>query len=191
MTIIRQETLADVPARERLLDIGFGSCRFSKTAERLRESRLPARGLSLVASEDDRVIGSLRLWNISAGPERPALLLGPLVVACDAQRRGVGATLMQHALREAQRLGHGAVLLVGDAPYYSRFGFSAENTERLWLPGPYERDRLLARELRSGALDGARGLISATGVLQPKPDLAALLRAHLIQGAPAATPHAA
>jgi predicted N-acetyltransferase YhbS len=190
MTIIRHETLADTAAREALLDTGFGACRFSKTAERLRESRLPARDLSFIASEDDRVIGSIRLWNISAGPERPALLLGPLVVACDAQRRGVGAALMQHALHDAQRLGHGAVLLVGDEPYYGRFGFSAEHTGRLWLPGPYERHRLLGGELRSGALDGARGLISATGQLQPKPDLAALF-ARFTQGAPTATPHAA
>lgn len=191
MTIIRHETLADIPARERLLDIGFGASRFSKTAERLRVGRLPARGLSFVASEDGRVIGSVRLWNISAGPARPALLLGPLVVACDAQRQGVGAALIQHALGEAQRLGHDAVLLVGDAPYYRRFGFSQENTGRLRLPGPYERDRLLARELRPGALDGARGLISATGQRAPTPVRAARRAAHLTRRASTATPHAA
>jgi hypothetical protein len=67
------------------------------------------------------------------------------------------------------------VLLVGDAPYYARFGFAAEKTADLWLPGPYERDRLLACELRPGALDGARGRITATGRLAPKPNLAALV----------------
>ena len=77
--------------------------------------------------------------------------------------RGIGAALMRRALREARRLGHGAVLLVGDAPYYGRFGFSAEKTGALWLPGPYARDRLLARELVAGALDGAHGLVSPTG----------------------------
>ena len=60
----------------------------------------------------------------------------------------------------------GAVLLVGDAPYYSPFGFSSEKTNALWLPGPYERHRLLGRELKPGALDGARGLISAAGPLE-------------------------
>ena len=54
----------------------------------------------------------------SAGPDRPALLLGPLAVAPDRRSRGIGSTLMRHALREAARRGHGAVLLVGDAPYY-------------------------------------------------------------------------
>ncbi|MFL6806421.1 MAG: hypothetical protein ACJ8FM_20770, partial [Xanthobacteraceae bacterium] len=61
----------------------------------------------------------------------------------------------------AKHAGHGAVLLVGDATYYGRFGFSARKTGGLWLPGPYERDRLLACELEPGALDGARGLITA------------------------------
>jgi hypothetical protein len=67
------------------------------------------------------------------------------------------------------------VLLVGDAPYYGRFGFSSEKTGALWMPGPYERHRLLACELRRGALDGARGLISAAGQLEQRPDLAALV----------------
>jgi predicted N-acetyltransferase YhbS len=58
---------------------------------------------------------------------------------------------MRHALSEAARLGHGAVLLVGDAPYYARFGFSAEKTGALALPGPVERDRFLAVELVDGA----------------------------------------
>ena len=63
------------------------------------------------------------------------------------------------------------MLLVGDAPYYGRFGFTAEATGALWMPGPYERERLLARELVPGALDGARGLVRATGDAVPKPDL--------------------
>ena len=75
---------------------------------------------------------------------------------------------MQRALREARRLGHRAVLLVGDAPYYGRFGFSAEKTGALRLPGPYEQHRLLGLELKAGALDGARGLIRATGDRLPK-----------------------
>jgi predicted N-acetyltransferase YhbS len=104
---------------------------------------------------------------------------------------GVGAALVQHVLREAKRLGHKSVLLVGDAPYYGRFGFSAEKTDRLWLPGPYERERLLGLELAGGALAGAYGSIGATGRLAPKLDLAALLATHLTRGTSTATPHAA
>lgn len=175
MLTIRQERLSDFDAREALLDQAFGNCRFAKTSERLREDRIPAEGLSFVACEDGRVVGTVRMWHIAAGPGRPALLLGPLAVADCARNRGVGSALMRHALRQARRRGHGAVLLVGDAPYYARFGFGNDKTGLLWLPGPYERHRLLACELKPGALDGARGLISATGRRQPAPDLRMLV----------------
>ncbi|HLH95356.1 MAG TPA: N-acetyltransferase [Xanthobacteraceae bacterium] len=160
---IREEIPFDVAAREALLDAALGTERFAKTAERLRDGRLPAEGLSLVASADGRLIGSVRLWNIAAGRGRPALLLGPLAVDAGFRCCGVGGELMRHALAEAEARGHGAVLLVGDAPYYRRFGFSAERTAALRLPGPYARERFLARELVGGALAGAHGLVSATG----------------------------
>lgn len=171
MVMIRHERAGDVAAREALLDAAFGLARFEKAAERLREDRLPADGLSFVASERGRPVGTVRLWNVTAGPERPALLLGPLAVASACRNRGIGAALMRRALREARRLGHRAVLLVGDAPYYARFGFSAAKTGQLWLPGPFEPPRLLGLELAAGALEGARGSIGATGARAPKPDL--------------------
>jgi predicted N-acetyltransferase YhbS len=133
--------------------------------------------VSFVACAGRRLVGTVRLWNISAGPRRPALLLGPLAVAADVRDCGIGGGLMQHALEQAQRRGHGAVLLVGDAPYYGRFGFTAEKTGALWRPGPYARERLLARELVSGALENARGLISATGRIEPKTAAARIARA--------------
>jgi predicted N-acetyltransferase YhbS len=175
MTTIRKETTKDIPPREALLDRAFGEARFTKAAERLREGRMTAEGLSFVATDKNRVVGTLRLWHISAGPARPALLLGPLAVDDAWRGLGVGAALMARATEAAQRLGHKAVLLVGDAAYYTRFGFSAEKTGALWMPGPYERERLLARELVPGALDGARGLISPAGAKLLVPDLATLI----------------
>jgi len=168
MMTIRNERSTDIAARERLLDASFGPARFGKTSERLREDRFAAHGLSFVAIENGRLIGTARLWNVSAGLGRPALLLGPLAVATDARNRGVGAALVQRALREARRLGHRAVLLVGDAAYYGRFGFSADKAGAVRLPGPFEPERLLGIELKAGALDGARGLIRATGDRLPK-----------------------
>ena len=81
---------------------------------------------------------------------------------------GIGAALMQQALAAARARGHAAVILLGDAPYYARFGFSAEKTGALTLPGPFERDRLLAIEFTDGALDGAEGMIVPTGAALPK-----------------------
>jgi len=131
--------------------------------------------LSLVAVERGRIVGTVRLWDVTAGPERPALLLGPLAVDPAYRNRGIGSALVRRAIARARLAGHRAILLVGDAPYYGRFGFTAAPTGELWMPGRFERDRLLALELKSGALTGARGLIAATGALAPKPDLAALV----------------
>jgi predicted N-acetyltransferase YhbS len=176
MITIRQERPSDMQAREALLDLSFGQGRSNKTSERLREGRLPADDLSFVAVEHGRVVGTVRLWHILIGTRRPALLLGPLAVAPDRRRRGVGVSLVRRALRDARRRGHRALILVGDAPYYSRFGFTAAKTSTLELPGPYEPGRLLGLELSPGALDGARGLIKATGPLVPQSDLGAASR---------------
>jgi predicted N-acetyltransferase YhbS len=178
MIKIRQETMRDVEAREALLDSCFGAERFLKTCERLREGRVPAQGLSLVVERDDgAIIGTVRLWHVSLGANRPALMLGPIAIDPSCQSLGLGGKLMGDAIGRAKALGHKAVVLVGDAAYYERFGFSTDGTGGLWMPGPYERERFLGLALEAGALDGARGLVSATGDAEPKPDLAALVAA--------------
>jgi predicted N-acetyltransferase YhbS len=168
MVTIRHERPADAPAREALLDLAFGACRFEKTCQRLREGQRPADGLSFVATAFGRVVGTVRLWPVVIDG-RPALLLGPLAVHPDWRARGIGALLMRRVLADAGARGHAAVLLVGDASYYTRFGFSADKTGRLSLPGPYEADRLLARELVPGALDGAHGRILAARAPSERP----------------------
>jgi predicted N-acetyltransferase YhbS len=161
MTNIRQEKASDAVAREALLDAAYGPVRFTKPSQRLRGGRTPARGLSFVATGNGRIVGSVRLWEVAAGADRTALLLGPLVVDTDCRKQGIGGAMMRHALETARRRGHRAVLLVGDAAYYGRFGFSAGKTGKLWLPGLADRSRLLGHELVPGALDGVRGSIRA------------------------------
>src|SRR6267378_355153 len=140
MIAIRPEKPADIAARETLLDVAYGASRFAKPSERLREGREPA--LSLVASEHGRLVGTIRLWPVSAGAGRPAL-------------------------RAARVAGHRALVLVGDAAYYGRFGFTAAGAGALSMPGQVERDRLLALELAPAALAGARGRILAGDVGRP------------------------
>jgi predicted N-acetyltransferase YhbS len=159
---IRAERASDVVAREALLDASFGENRHQRTCQRLRDGRAPATGLALVAVREGKLVGSVRLWHVSAGGT-PALVLGPLAVEPTGRKLGIGAALVSHALAAARARGHGAVILLGDAPYYSRFGFSDEKTRELSLPGAFERERLLALELRDGALDGAWGMIVPTG----------------------------
>ncbi len=163
MITIRDENAADMSAREALLDEVFGVERFEKTCERLRAGRLPARGLALVAEINGEIVGTVRLWHIDAGGVRDALVLGPLAVAKAYQSMGIGARLMRAALNRASLAGYSAVLLVGDAPYYARFGFSAALTDGLWMPGPVERERFLAFELKASALSCAFGPVKATG----------------------------
>ncbi|MBO6718611.1 MAG: N-acetyltransferase [Rhizobiaceae bacterium] len=159
------EAGADVAARDRLLDHAMGSRWRKKSSEKLRRGRLPAEGLAFVARDDaGTVLGTVRLWEVTAGEGGPVvLLLGPLAVDPAMKSAGIGSALMRHAIAEAARLGHGAILLVGDAPYYARFGFSAEKTAGLAMPGPFEPHRFLALELREGTLNGAAGVLCASG----------------------------
>src|ERR1700730_3578630 len=159
---IRAERASDVVAREALLDACFGEGRQMRTCQRLRDGRAPAEGLALSALREGKLVGTVRLWHVSAGGI-PALILGPLAVDNTCRKLGVGAALMDHALAAAKARGHRAVILLGDAPYYARFGFSALKTGELSLPGPFERDRLLGLELCEGALDGAWGMIAPPG----------------------------
>ncbi|HWJ73461.1 MAG TPA: N-acetyltransferase [Kaistia sp.] len=162
MAVIGAEAPADAGAREVLLDRAMGPDRFLKSSERLREGRLPAAGLALAARDGDALVGTVRLWNVAAGG-RDALLLGPLAVAPDRQSEGLGSKLMRAALNRAAMLGHKAVILVGDADYYSRFGFSVALTTRLLMPGPVDRRRFMALEFAEGALSGAAGMLVPTG----------------------------
>ena len=166
---IRAEKVSDVVAREALLDACFGENRQLRTCQRLRDGRAPDLALSALAR--GKIVGTLRLWHVSAGGTR-ALVLGPLAVDCAYRKLGVGAALMDHALAAARARGHRAVLLLGDAAYYSRFGFSAAKTVELMLPGAYEQERLLGLELAEGALEGAWGMIVPTGGSLPKPKAA-------------------
>ncbi|HRX34781.1 MAG TPA: N-acetyltransferase [Aestuariivirga sp.] len=167
MVTIRHELVSDIPAREALLNRAFGKTRKRKTSERLREGRMPSDGLAFTAVDaKGRLVGTVRLWDVIAGSGGTALLLGPIAIDCRHQGKGIGAALMERALNEARVNGHAAVILVGDAPYYQRFGFTHGPVTDLHLPGPVDRNRFLGMELVPGALDGAEGLVVGCGRLE-------------------------
>jgi predicted N-acetyltransferase YhbS len=176
MVTIRAEIPSDAAPREALLDRAFGRARHRKTSQRLRDARLPAEGLAFTAvSKSGRVIGTLRMWHVIAGSAGQGLLLGPLAVDGRHQRRGLGRMMMDHALNMAKVMGYESVLLVGDEAYYSRFGFTRSAVADLHLPGPVDRERFLGLELVAGALDGAEGLVMASG--RPVPRTGAVVAA--------------
>ena len=146
---IAPETPADREEAEALVLAAFGPGRFAKTAERLRESAGIAA--AFVAREDGRMIGSVRLWSITVDG-LDALFLGPIAVAQDVRRGGLGADLVGACLGEARQRGVAGVLLVGDPPWFSRFGFQPAPDVR--LPGPADPHRVMWLPITSGPPSG-------------------------------------
>ena len=158
---ITPERPSDGAAIEMLLDSAFGPGREAKTGSRLRQGHAPAAGLSFVVRDGDGLAASIRFWAIEILDTAPvpALLLGPLAVAPALRGLGLGRALVRHGLAVAERQGHGAVVLVGDADYYGAFGFERRLAAGLTLPGPVDLDRFLALELREGALVDVAGAV--------------------------------
>lgn len=139
---------------EQLFDLGFAPGRRLLSSYRLREGVSPVVPLCLVSRQDGAVGGAIRYWPVRVA-ERPALLLGPVAVHPTRQGEGLGALLIQTSLGKAAALGHRRVLLVGDEPYYSRFGF--RKLAGVEMPAPTNPERLLGLALAPGAWDGVRG----------------------------------
>ncbi len=137
---IEIEAPADASAVEALVLAAFGPGRFAKTAERLRERAM--RAVGFVAWRDDRIVGSVRLWSITVSGE-PALFLGPIAVSAERRSIGLGAELVARCLSYAQSKDAAGVLLIGDPPYFDRFGFKA--AADVHMPGPVDYRRLLWR----------------------------------------------
>lgn len=157
---IRHELAADSAAIERLHERAFGPGRFARTAFRLREGVPADPGLSYAAHVGTFLVGSVRVTPVAAGG-CPALMLGPLTVDPAFEGRGIGAALMQQSIASARAAGHDLVLLIGDAPYYARFGFAPIPPGQLVLPGPADPTRFLALELVAGVLAQRSGAVTA------------------------------
>ena len=150
---LEPETPADVDEVEVLLDTAFGPGRTGLSSYRLREGVDPVPELCLLARDEyDSLAGAIRYWPVRIGPGHPALLLGPVAVHPTRQGEGLGAWLIVETLERAAALGWSRVVLVGDEPYYGRFGFHRPLAERLSFPPPVNEARLLARELVPGAM---------------------------------------
>ena len=132
---VEPEAAGDAAAVDALVLAAFGPGRFAKTAERLREPARPVFGF--VIRSEGRTIGSVRLWPIRVG-ESAALFLGPIAVEAESRREGMGAALVRACLEAAGETG---VLLVGDPPYFGRFGFRHAPGPR--LPGPVDPRRVM------------------------------------------------
>ncbi len=140
---------ADLPEIDALLDAGFGPARRNRMAYRLRDNVAPLAALSFVARDGDALVGSLQCWPLqlrgAVGGAAALILLGPVVTDQDWQGQGVATRMVNAALSAADACGASPMLLIGDEPFYGRFGFSAASTGQWQVPGPVDRARLLLR----------------------------------------------
>jgi predicted N-acetyltransferase YhbS len=150
---IIDERPGDAEAIEKLLDSAFGPKRKRKISYRYRLRVPPVADLSFVAEEDGVIAGTIRHWPILVcapdQPASPALLLGPLAVSAEHRGSGIGAQLIEKGLTLAREAGYELVILVGDLPYYARFGFAPAGNFGIVMP--YEKpERVLALPLKAG-----------------------------------------
>lgn len=162
---LMRERPEDGPDVEWLLDLAFAPGRTALSSYRLRENVAPVSDLcTVVRDEYDALAGCIRYWPVRIGSTgTPALLLGPVAVHPTRQGEGIGALLMRESLAGAAALGWARVILVGDLPYYARFGFSRDPVRCLQFPPPNNPDRLLGKALQPGAFEGCCGMVRSWG----------------------------
>lgn len=151
-----QETPADWWEVEALYDLCFAPGREALSSYRLRDGVAPVAELCLFLRGDEGVAAAIRFWPVRVGGA-DVLLLGPIAVHPTHQGEGLGGWLMRESLSRATALGWQRVLLVGDAPYYSRFGF--ERLDNVIMPPPTNPARVLGQALVKGAWDGITGQV--------------------------------
>lgn len=157
MFTLRPETKDDWWEVEALYDLCFAPGREALSSYRLRDDIPPVASLSRVARDDQGMLGgAIRYWPVRVAGQR-VLLLGPVAVHPTAQGEGLGGALIRDSLAQAQAEGWARVLLVGDAPYYQRFGFW--KIDGVEMPPPTNPDRVLALELEPGAWNGVTGIV--------------------------------
>jgi predicted N-acetyltransferase YhbS len=154
---LEEETEADWWEVEALYDLCFAPGRTALSSYRLRDGVPPVAALCLVLRDEGGTLAAvIRYWPVRVGDKR-VLLLGPIAVHPTRQGEGLGGLLMLESLAEARRLGWERVLLVGDAPYYGRFGFT--RLDGVVMPPPTNPDRVLGLALQPGAWDGVQGAV--------------------------------
>ncbi|QPM88959.1 GNAT family N-acetyltransferase [Pseudooceanicola algae] len=158
MFTLTPERMDDWWEVEGLYDLCFAPGRTALSSYRLRDDVPPVEGLSMVARDIQGIVaGAIRYWPVRIGTAQ-ALLLGPVAVHPVHQGEGLGGMLIHASLTAAGERGWQRVLLVGDAPYYARFGFS--RLEGIAMPPPTNPDRVLGLELIDGAWQGVTGEVT-------------------------------
>ena len=154
---LEEETDADWWEVEALYDLCFAPGRTALSSYRLRDGVDKVAPLCLVLRDETETLRAvIRYWPVQVGG-KAVLLLGPVAVHPTRQGEGLGGLLINESLAEAKRLGWERVMLVGDAPYYQRFGF--RKLQGVIMPPPTNPDRVLGLDLVSDAWVGVTGQV--------------------------------
>ena len=133
--VIRERIPADDASIAALNDAAFGGRYESRLVAELREAGLAA--IELVADEHSEIVGHIlfsALSVVSGDRSARALALAPMSVRPARQRSGIGSALVRRGLDIARDRAWQAVIVVGHAGYYPRFGFSPALAGRLKAP---------------------------------------------------------
>jgi predicted N-acetyltransferase YhbS len=154
---LSQEIPQDSWEVEALYDLCFAPGREALSSYRLRDGAPRIAELCLVARDVEGILaGAIRYWPVSVGG-KPALLLGPVAVHPTRQGEGLGDLLIRSSLDLARATGWQRAVLVGDAPYYRRFGF--EILAQVIMPPPSNPARTLGLALAPEAWRGCNGKV--------------------------------
>jgi putative acetyltransferase len=157
--VIRDEQGRDAAAIRALHEQAFGGDGEAGLVEALR--RANAVVMSLVAVVDGDVVGHVLFSPVvvESGNQARVVALAPMAVAPAVQRRGIGSRLVREGLNRCRTAGIGAVVVLGHARYYPRFGFAPAS--RFGLRCEYEvpDEVFMAIDLRDRALDAVSGLV--------------------------------
>lgn len=159
---IRPEKPEDFAAIYEVNIDAFGQANEARLVDDLRKSSAFVPELSLVACEDDRIVGHILFSRITIEKENrsfSALSLAPMAVSPGFQRQGIGSQLVREGLRRARSLGHRVVVVVGHPNYYPRFGFSSARAKGLEAPFSVPDEAFLVLELSDGALHDVSGIV--------------------------------
>ncbi|NCO17682.1 MAG: GNAT family N-acetyltransferase [Rhodobacteraceae bacterium CG2_30_10_405] len=155
---LTEESEADEAEVEALYDLCFAPGRTALSSYRLRDGVARVAALCLVLRDGDGTLAAvIRYWPVEVAGQA-VLLLGPVAVHPTRQGEGLGGLLINESLSEARRLGWQRVLLVGDAPYYDRFGF--RKLDAVVMPPPTNPERVLGLELVQEAWAGVTGAVT-------------------------------
>lgn len=160
---VRPVIPSDLPRIKALHDRAFGPGRYVRAAHRVREGMPEISEVCLVAERDGQLIAAIRYTPIIIGGTPDALMLGPLAVEPAFAGQGVGRHLVAVSVERARAFRYRLIILVGDEPYYGKFGFKPVPAGQISMPGPVNTARLLANELEPGCFPSFHGLVAGSG----------------------------